>query len=268
MRCHFEGGACRRASATAVPQRRPLLLPSPRRRATVVVRAFRADGDNEIKAEGGPRSALRWRPGGGGAPTPPTPSPPPAPPPPHQQPPAPLRALAAAFAAAARRLAAARDARVYHYYNGRSAASDVRLFSGLYAALALALAALLHAARGGGGGADAAAEAAATAATAAAAGGDAAAAAAAAAVAHGALSASVAAAAPPPPFLADLYQVARWAFGEDLPPPTAPLGEQALAVLSAVAGLLGFALILALVEQVCAFGHMGACGEGRGRQAD
>jgi hypothetical protein len=45
-------------------------------------------------------------------------------------------------------------------------------------------------------------------------------------------------------------QVSRWVFGEELPSAAAPGGQQLLAVLTALTGLLGFALILALVEQV------------------
>lgn len=45
-------------------------------------------------------------------------------------------------------------------------------------------------------------------------------------------------------------------FGEDFPSDMAPPGQQLLAVMSAATGLLGFALILALVEQV-GFGEAG-----------
>jgi len=45
-------------------------------------------------------------------------------------------------------------------------------------------------------------------------------------------------------------QVSRWVFGEEFPGDVSPHGQQFLAVLAAVVGLLGFAVILALVEQV------------------
>jgi hypothetical protein len=42
-------------------------------------------------------------------------------------------------------------------------------------------------------------------------------------------------------------QVSLWVFGESFPPAAAAPTQQLLAVLSGVSGLLGFALILALV---------------------
>ncbi|GBF91919.1 hypothetical protein Rsub_04643 [Raphidocelis subcapitata] len=51
-------------------------------------------------------------------------------------------------------------------------------------------------------------------------------------------------------FGADLYAVSRWVFGESFPSSAAAPPQQFLAVLTGLSGLLGFALILALVEQV------------------
>jgi hypothetical protein len=54
-------------------------------------------------------------------------------------------------------------------------------------------------------------------------------------------------------------QIARYNFGEDFPGDGAPPFARLVAVLTALTGLLGFALILALVEQVSGGGRMGGC---------
>lgn len=50
--------------------------------------------------------------------------------------------------------------------------------------------------------------------------------------------------------LASSSQVCQWVFGQEFPAPDSPLGQQVLAVGTAVVGLAVFAMVLALVEQV------------------
>jgi len=47
-----------------------------------------------------------------------------------------------------------------------------------------------------------------------------------------------------------VQQVSQWIFGQQFPDASAPVTQQAFAVVAAVGGLAAFALVLALVEQV------------------
>lgn len=48
----------------------------------------------------------------------------------------------------------------------------------------------------------------------------------------------------------DVYQVCQWVLGQQFPAPDASLGQQVLAVVTAIFGLAAFAICLALVEQL------------------
>jgi hypothetical protein len=172
----------------------------------------------------------------------PPPGPAPTPPPPRRAPSRPC-ALGLAAALAGRAQAWAQrlvDAALYAYYNSRSPSTDLRFFVGVYAWLLLGLAAAQHcllepcglsffsdlylvSGRGAARGA--------------------------AVDQHARPHAHAPPSCVPRARAAPAMQVSRWLFGEEFPPAGAPGGQKLLAVLTAVSGLLGFALILALVEQ-------------------